>query len=100
MSFIFFKSLTFSMKTIFIPFYNYSLVSVISDIEDLKLIFLKEDGTWGNPFDSKQDYLYKLKHKAVIENDVHILYSEDYQKYIDYVDQKYPKHFLDSFRLD
>lgn len=62
--------------------------------------FLKEDGTWRNPFEPLKDNLYEAKHKIALKNNVIILYSKDYQKYVDYVNQKYSKNFLDSHRVN
>jgi len=47
--------------------------------------FLKEDGTWKNPFDNSQDDFYEAKHQCLIENNVKILYPNDYKKYLDYI---------------
>lgn len=46
--------------------------------------FLKEDGTWQNPWDHSLDALYEAKHQCAIKNNVKILYTHDYQKYIKY----------------
>lgn len=62
--------------------------------------FLKEDGTWQNPFDHSQDKLFEAKHQCAIKNHVHILYGQDYQKYIDYVVKTYSKDFLEIFKTD
>lgn len=60
--------------------------------------FLKEDNTWGNPFDSSLDELYEAKHQCALKNNVKILYTKDYQKYLDYIDEKYGKNYLNQFR--
>ena len=60
--------------------------------------FLKKDGTWQNPFDHSQDLLFEAKHQCALSNNVIILYSENYQKYLDYVDQKYGKGYLCKFK--
>lgn len=62
--------------------------------------FVKEDGTWQNPFDHTQDALYEAKHQCALRNNVRILYSADYQKYLDYVNEKYTNDFLELFRTD
>lgn len=49
--------------------------------------FLKEDSTWQNPFDHSLDSLFEAKHQCALKNNVKILYSVDYQKYIDWFDQ-------------
>lgn len=51
--------------------------------------FLKEDGTWQNPFDHSLDSLYEAKHLCAIDNKVNIIYSKDCQKYIEYVNINY-----------
>ena len=58
--------------------------------------FIKEDGTWQCPFDHSLDDLYETKHQCLLQNNVIILTSKDYMKYIDYVNLKYGKHFLKS----
>lgn len=62
--------------------------------------FLKEDGTWQNPYDHLKDALYEAKRQCCIANNVKVLYSADYQKYIDYVYQRYGKDFLMKFKRD
>lgn len=47
--------------------------------------FLTENNTWQNPFDHSKDDIYEAKRQCAIKNNVKILYSKDYQKYIDYV---------------
>lgn len=47
--------------------------------------FLTENNTWQNPFDHSKDDFYEAKHLCALKNNVKILYSKDYQKYIDYV---------------
>ena len=60
--------------------------------------FLTEDNTWQNPFNHNQDELYKAKHKCALDNNVKILYTEDYQKYLNYVEEKYGKDYLKQFK--
>ena len=60
--------------------------------------FLKEDGTWQNPYDHLKDALYEAKRQCCIANNVKVLYSADYQKYIEYVYQRYGKEFLMKFK--
>lgn len=55
--------------------------------------FLKEDGTWQNPFDHRKDALYEAKRQCALQNGVKILYGKDYKKYIDFVEEKYGKKF-------
>ena len=60
--------------------------------------FLKEDGTWQNPYDHSLDALYEAKHQCAITNNVKILYYKDYKKYLDYIKQKYGKDYLRQFK--
>ena len=46
--------------------------------------FLKEDGTWQNPFNHLEDAFMEAKRQCALNNGVIILYSKDYQKYIDW----------------
>lgn len=61
--------------------------------------FLKDDGTWQNPFDSSLNEKYESKRQCALKNNIRILYSKDYQKYLDYVNQKYTSDFLDLFMV-
>lgn len=58
--------------------------------------FLKEDGSWQNPFDHKQDDFYETKHQCALQNNVIILYSKDCKDYIKYVEEKYGKSYFES----
>ena len=60
--------------------------------------FLKEDGTWQNPYDHSLDALYEAKHQCCIANNVKILYYKNYKKYLDYVKDKYGKDYLRQFK--
>ena len=60
--------------------------------------FLKEDGTWQNPYDHSQDQLYEAKHQCCIKNNVKILYACQYMKYLEYIQEKYGKNYLDQFK--
>lgn len=60
--------------------------------------FLTEDGRWQNPFDHSQDDLYEAKHQCALQNNVVILYSKDYQKYLDYIKQNFGKEYLNQFK--
>ena len=50
--------------------------------------FLTENGSWCNPFDHSLDGLFEAKHQCALENNVKILYNQDYQKYIDWFHEK------------
>lgn len=60
--------------------------------------FLKEDGTWQNPFNHDLDTLYEIKHQCVLENDVNIIYSKDCESYVNYVERKYGRNYLQQFK--
>ena len=57
-----------------------------------------ETGLWRDPYNPENDIFYANKHKAALENNVQILYSSDYQKYLDYVESKYTKDYLNLFK--
>ena len=60
--------------------------------------FFKEDGTMQNPFDHSQDALYEAKHQCMLLNEVKIMKSDEYEFYVAYVEQKYGKDYLKSFK--
>ena len=46
--------------------------------------FLADDGTWWCPYNHNLDGLYRERYLCAIKNNVNILYSKDYKKYIDW----------------
>lgn len=60
--------------------------------------FLKEDGTWQNPFNHDLDTLYEIKHQCALENDVNIIYSKDCESYVNYVERKCGRNYLQQFK--
>ena len=50
------------------------------------------------PWNHQLDYLYEAKHQCMLNNNVKILTSKDYQKYLDYIDIKYGKLYLKQFK--
>ena len=69
--------------------------------------FLKEDGTWRNPYrDSNwtdEEYQescdkYEAKHQCALQNGVEIIY--DCSEYIKYVKETYGKDYLKQFLVD
>ena len=62
--------------------------------------FLKEDGSWQNPYDHNLDLLFEAKHQCALKNKVKIIYSKECQKYIDYINNKYSKNFLETFKTE
>ena len=49
---------------------------------------LTEDGKWYNPFDESLSTQMEAKHQCALANNVIILYQKDYQKYIDWFNEK------------
>lgn len=60
-------------------------------------LVLAEDGTWRSPF-NKQSTALEAKHQCALKNNVIILYTKVYQKYLDYIDEKYGKGYIQQFR--
>lgn len=60
--------------------------------------FFKEDGTMKNPFDQNQDIVYEAKHQCMLQHNVKILRSNEYSQYLEYVQKKYSKQFLDQLK--
>lgn len=58
----------------------------------------KNTGKWICPYNRKNDKLYEEKYQCCILNNIIILYSCDYKKYLDYIDQKYGKQYLKQFK--
>lgn len=58
----------------------------------------KITGRWICPYDNSRNELYEAKHQCCLANNVQILYSADYRKYLDYIDQKYGKNYLKQFK--
>ena len=59
--------------------------------------FLKEDGTWQNPYDHSQDEFYEAKHQCALKNGVNIIY--DFDKYEKFVNEKYTKDYVGLFKI-
>jgi len=51
-----------------------------------------------NPFDRKLDCKAEAKQKCMIENNVKIISKKEIKKYLDYVNSKYGKHYIEAFR--
>ena len=70
--------------------------------------FFNSDGTMKFPFRghlSKERIEFlsakqEAKHQCMLANNVIILTSKDYQKYLDYVSEKYGKNYLKQFKRD
>jgi len=59
----------------------------------------KETGRWINPWNKgKSDFKLEAKHQCCLNNNVKILYTEDYQKYLSYINEKYGKTYLQQFK--
>lgn len=61
--------------------------------------FLTEDNKWQNPFDHAQDEKYEAKHQCALKNNVIILYEQDYQSFVEYVNNEYGKEYLNQFKI-
>jgi hypothetical protein len=61
--------------------------------------FLKKDGTWKNPYNSKGDKLLEAKHQCAINSGVKILYSEDCKIFETWVKEKYSSNYIKQFRI-
>lgn len=62
--------------------------------------FFTENGKMCNPYDHSQDERYEAKHQCMLKNNVKILKTTDYMKYIDYVKSKYGKRYLKTLKSD
>ena len=51
-----------------------------------------------NPFDRSQDDIYEAKHQCMLKNSIHIITSSEYEVFLDYVNDKYGKDFIKSFK--
>lgn len=60
----------------------------------------KETNTWVNPWNSDLDELYEAKHQCCLDNNVKILYTEDYQQYLDYINKLYSTKHLQQFKKE
>lgn len=60
--------------------------------------FLNEDGTWKNPYNQNDNGKTEAKHQCILKNKIKILYTNEYQKYLDYVKETYGKSYLKSFK--
>ena len=54
---------------------------------------------WGEDQYLLECQKYEAKHQCMIQNNVVILTSKDYQKYIDYVNEKYGRDFLKNCKV-
>jgi len=59
---------------------------------------VKEDGTWQCPYDHKMDGQAEAKHQCALKNNVRIMYEDEYQKFIKYVEDKYGRTYLKQFK--
>ena len=51
-----------------------------------------------NPYRKVDNGATEAKHQCMLKNNVSILTSKDYKKYINYVEQTYGKDYLKSFK--
>lgn len=59
-----------------------------------------ENGKMVNPFNSSQNEKYEAKHKCALEHNVKFMTYEDMKPILNYIEQKYGKTYLQSFRND
>lgn len=57
-----------------------------------------QTGKWICPWDATLNDQYQAKHEYVQSIGVKILYTDYYQKYIDYINEKYGKYYLRQFK--
>lgn len=64
--------------------------------------FVKEDGTWQNPYDHSQDGLYEAKRQCLLKNNVKIIFqsSNEMQSIVDYIKQTYTLDYPKLFKND
>ena len=60
--------------------------------------FIKEDGTWCDPYNPKNDDMAEAKHQIIIKNNVEVI--TDIKKYKDFVDSFYnQKDYIKQFKV-
>ena len=69
---------------------------VNGEIQEIKGPQFFKDGKMINPFDETMNAMYEAKHQCMLKNNVKII--TDCSKYLDYVNEKYTKDFLNLFR--
>ena len=69
---------------------------VNGEIQEVKGPHFFKDGKMINPFDETMNALFEAKHQCMLNNNVKII--TDCSKYLDYVNEKYTKDFLNLFR--
>ena len=60
--------------------------------------FLNEDGSWKNPYNKSDTGKTEAKHQCLLKNNVKIIYTDEYQKYLNYVKETYGKSYLKNFK--
>lgn len=60
--------------------------------------FFKEDGTMQNPYDLSQSSTLEAKHQCMLKNNVKIMKSNEYSKYIKYVKMNYGISFIHKLK--
>ena len=61
--------------------------------------FIGENGVWQNPFDESKNNLYEAKHQCVLENNVIIIDSTQYQKYLKYIFETYGNEIYEKSKI-
>lgn len=86
------KNISISRETIKLPFifngkqcYYYPDFKVNEQLIEIKgSQFLTEDGSWKNPYNHNLNDYNKARYECAIKNNVKIIYTDEYQKYIDW----------------
>lgn len=60
--------------------------------------FINNDGTWRDPYVKIDTGCTEAKHQCLISMGVKIIFKDEYQTFIDYVNMKYGDNFLQSCR--
>lgn len=60
--------------------------------------FFDNNGNMINPFDKSENELCSCKYKCMLENHVKILRYKDYKIYLNYIEEKYGKKYLEQFK--
>lgn len=60
--------------------------------------FLKEDGTWRNPYAKDDDGLTEAKHQLCLREGIRILLKDEIKTFKEYFMKNYGKKFLESLR--
>ena len=60
--------------------------------------FFDKNGMMCNPYDHSKDYIYAAKYRCILDNNIKLIRTAEYMKYVKYVQHKYGYKFLDQFK--